>query len=298
MGQALAEAFPVARHTLQEVDEALSQHLTRLMFDGPESDLTLTENTQPAIMACSIAALRVMEQQLGIEVGRDAGCAAGHSLGEYAALCAAGSLTLADTARLLKTRGRAMQAAVPAGEGMMAAIIGLTLEHVQTACQEAARDGEVCEIANYNSSQQLVISGSKAGVQRAMAILKDVGAKRALPLPVSAPFHCSLMQPAAETMKTALEAARIHDPCVPVIANVTAQPVQDAPTIRDVLVHQVTHRVRWQESVETMVARGVTRFVEIGHGKVLSGLIKRIAPEAACVNIGSPEDLDNFAKAA
>jgi [acyl-carrier-protein] S-malonyltransferase len=298
MGKALAEAFPIAKQTLQEVDDALNQHLTRIMFEGPESDLTLTENTQPAIMACSMAALRVMEKQLGIVVARDAICVAGHSLGEYAALTAAGALALQDTARLLKIRGQAMQAAVPAGQGAMAAIIGLGFDAIKAACEEASATGDVCEVANYNSDQQIVISGSVAGVERGMALLKEKGAKRAVPLPVSAPFHCSLMQPAADKMRGALAAATVNQPSLPVIANVTAQPVEDAALIRDLLVQQVTGMVRWQESVETMVKLGVTRFVEIGHGKILTGLIKRIAPDAMLVNIGAPEDMDNYAKAA
>jgi [acyl-carrier-protein] S-malonyltransferase len=298
MGKALADAFPVAKQTLQEVDDALGQHLTRLMFEGPESDLTLTQNTQPAIMACSIAALRVMETQMGVDMRRDATFVAGHSLGEYAALTAAGSLALSDTAKLLRIRGQAMQAAVPPGQGAMAAIIGLAFDEVKAVCAEASANGDVCEVANYNSDQQIVISGSVVGIERGMELAKARGAKRALPLPVSAPFHCSLMQPAADRMRAALDAATLLDPSVPLVANVTAQPVEDAKLIRDLLVQQVTGMVRWQESVQTMVSLGVTRFIEIGHGKVLSGLIKRIAPDAGCVNIGTPEDMDQLAKAA
>lgn len=297
MGKALADAFPVARHALQEVDDALGQHLTNIMFEGPESDLTLTENTQPAIMACSIAALRVMEQELKVKVTRAAAYVAGHSLGEYAALTAAGSLALPDTARLLRIRGRAMQDAVPQGQGAMAAIIGLGFDEVKAVCEEAAASGDVCEVANYNSDQQIVISGSVAGIEKGMELAKAKGAKRALPLPVSAPFHCSLMLPAAEKMREALAVIAVNNPSVPLIANVTANVVEDADTVRRLLVQQVTGMVRWQESVQRMTELGVTRFVEIGNGKVLTGLIKRIAPDALCVNIASPEDLDSFAKA-
>lgn len=298
MAKALAESFSAARQALQEVDDALGQHLTKIMFEGPESDLTLTENTQPAIMACSIATLRVMEQEMNVQVSRDAAYVAGHSLGEYSALTAAGSLKLSDTARLLRIRGSAMQRAVPQGQGAMAAIIGLGFNDIKALCEEASASGEACEVANYNSDQQIVISGSAAGIEKGMELAKAKGAKRALPLPVSAPFHCSLMKPAADTMRDALDKAAVNDPSVPLIANITADAVEDAATIRRLLVEQVTGMVRWQESVERMVALGVTRFIEIGNGKVLTGLIKRIAPDAACINITSPEDLDAFAKAA
>jgi len=298
MGQALASAFPIAKQTFQEVDDALSCKLSRLMLEGPESDLMLTENAQPAIMACSIAALRVMETELGVSVARDVALVAGHSLGEYAALTAAGSLTLADTARLLQIRGRAMQAAVPQGQGAMAAILGMEFDAVKALADEASAGGEVCEVANYNSDQQIVISGSVAGIEVAMELAKQKGAKRAVLLPVSAPFHCSLMKPAAEKMHAALETAPLLDPCVAVVANVTAKPVREAEIIRGRLGDQVTGMVRWKESVDTMVAAGVTHFVEIGHGKVLTGLIKRLAPDAILTNIASPEDLDAFAKAA
>ena len=298
MGTGLAAAFPIAKETFQEVDEALKFNLSRLMAEGPESDLTLTENAQPAIMACSVAALRVMEQQLGVNVARDVALVAGHSLGEYSALTAAGALPLAETARLLQIRGRSMQAAVPAGVGAMAAIIGLEFDAVKVLCEEASAGGEVCEVANYNSDQQIVISGSAEGIELGMKLAKDKGAKRALPLPVSAPFHCSLMKPAAEAMQAALATAKLSNALVPVVANVTAQAVQDAATIRTLLVQQVTGMVRWRESVDTMSSLGITRFVEIGHGKILAGLVKRLAPDAEMVNVGAPEDLDSFAKLA
>lgn len=298
MGHALSTAFPIAKQTFAEVDDALSEHLSKLMFEGPDSDLTLTENAQPAIMACSIAAFRVIKQELGVDIQRDVALVAGHSLGEYSALTAAGALTLADTARLLKIRGRAMQEAVPAGQGAMAAIIGLDFEAVKEVTQIASSKGDVCEIANYNSDQQIVISGSKEGVESAMALAKEKGAKRALALPVSAPFHCSLMQPAAEVMAQALAKATILAPVVPLVANVTAAPVRDADTIRRLLVEQVTGMVRWRESVDTMVAAGIDRFVEIGHGKILAGLVKRLAPDAAMQNVGLPEDIDAYSKAA
>ncbi len=298
MGTALAAAFPVAAHTFQEVDDALNFKLFKLMADGPESDLTLTENAQPAIMACSVAALRVMERELGVNVARDVALVAGHSLGEYSALTAAGALPLAETARLLQIRGRSMQAAVPQGMGAMAAIIGLEFDAVKALCDEASAGGEVCEVANYNTDQQIVISGSVAGVEAGMALAKDKGAKRALALPVSAPFHCSLMQPAADAMKAALANAQLADAMVPVVANITAQPVQNAAMIRDLLVQQVTGMVRWRESVDTMTNLGITRFVEIGHGKILAGLVKRLAPDAQMVNVGEPSDLDSFAKLA
>lgn len=298
MGTALAAAFTVAKETFQEVDEALKVKLFSIMSDGPEGDLTLTENAQPAIMACSVATLRVMERELGVNVVRDVTLVAGHSLGEYSALTAAGALPLAETARLLQIRGRSMQAAVPQGQGAMAAIIGLEFEAVKALCDEAAASGEVCEVANYNSDQQIVISGSVAGIEAGMKLAKDKGAKRALPLPVSAPFHCSLMQPAADAMKEALATAKLSNALVPVVANVTAQPVQDADTIRAQLVQQVTGMVRWRESVDTMTSLGITRFVEVGHGKILAGLVKRLAPDAQMVNVGLPEDLDGFAKLA
>jgi len=298
MGQALAENFAAARAVFEEVDDALNQHLSKIMFEGPEADLTATENTQPAIMACSIAALRVMEAEMGFKVADAASFVAGHSLGEYAALTAAGTFTLADAAKLLRIRGEAMQAAVPAGEGAMAAIIGPSFDEVQAIANEANGEGEICEVANYNNDQQIVLSGSAKGIERAIEIAKEKGAKRAVPLAVSAPFHCSLMQPAAERMAQALADADVKAPCVPVVANVNAQAVSDAATIRDLLVQQVTSMVKWRESVSYMKDQGVDRMIEIGHGNVLSGLVKRIDRDIVTVNISQPADLDGFAKAA
>lgn len=299
MGQALAEAFPIARETLQEVDDALGQKLTKLMIDGPDTELTSTENAQPAIMAVSLATFRVLEKETGLKVS-DASCVAGHSLGEYSALTAAGTFSLAQAARLLRIRGQAMQQAVPAGKGGMVAIIGPEFAEVEEIVREArARAmGEVIEIANQNSTNQTVISGSARGMEVAIEVAKEKGAKRALPLPVSAPFHCSMMAPAAAKMRAALADAPMNNPAVPLVANVTAEFVTDAALIRELLVEQVTGMVRWVDSIETMKARGVTKVIEIGHGNVLTGLIKRIAPEIATVNIASPADLDTYSKAA
>lgn len=298
MGVELAAAFPSAKAVLDEVDDALGQKLSELMAQGPEADLTSTENAQPAIMAVSLATLRVLEEA-GLKVS-DASCVAGHSLGEYSALTAAGTFSVADAARLLRIRGNAMQAAVPAGKGGMVAIIGPDFDAVEEIVREArARGiGEVIEIANQNSTNQTVISGSARGMEIAIEVAKEKGAKRALPLPVSAPFHCSMMQPAAEKMRAALAAIELKEPCVPLIANVTAERASDPAFIRDLLVQQVTGMVRWVDSVERMKALGVTKVIEIGHGNVLTGLVKRIAPEIACVNIQSPADLETFSKAA
>lgn len=300
MAQALATAFPVAREVLQEVDEALGQKLSQLMAEGPEDALTLTENAQPAIMAASLAAFRVMQKEMGITLPGSAMLVAGHSLGEYSALTAAGALSITDAARLLRVRGQAMQAAVKPGAGLMAAIIGPELVAVREIVQEAATQlpGEVVEIANHNAQNQIVISGSVAGVERAMQLAKEAGAKRALALAVSAPFHCSLMKPAAEKMREALAAAKIAAPLVPVVANVTAQAVSDPNQIRHLLVEQVTGMVRWVDSILYMQQQGITTLVEIGHGQVLSGLVKRIAPDMKVQNIGAPDDLDALAKAA
>ena len=297
MAQALAEAFPAARDVLNEVDDALSMKLSALMKDGPEADLTATQNAQPAIMASSLAAFRVMETQLGFKLPAGASCVAGHSLGEYSALTAAGSLTIAEAARLLRTRGEAMQAAVPAGQGGMVAVIGPELPAVEEIVAEARSraPGEVIEIANHNSPNQIVLSGSAKGMEMAITVAKEKGAKRALPLAVSAPFHCSLMAPAAKVMEQALAQSNLKAPLVPIVANVTADYVLDAPTIQKLLVQQVTGMVRWVDSIEKMKATGVTRILEIGHGNVLNGLIKRIAPEIAVENIGTPADLDAFA---
>jgi [acyl-carrier-protein] S-malonyltransferase len=298
MGKALADAYPVAREVFERVDAALSQNLSQLMFEGPEAELTLTANAQPALMASSAAALKVLETETGFKPARDADYVAGHSLGEYSALCAAGSLTLEDTARLLRLRGEAMQSAVPVGEGAMAAILGLEYGTVVKIATDAARDlyltGAICQAANDNGAGQVVVSGTTAAVARAMELAKLAGAKRALPLPVSAPFHSALMQPAAEAMATALKDVRIRRPKPPLVANVEASAVVDPDAIRSGLVAQVTGTVRWRESVEYMSAQGVTRFIEVGTGKVLTGLIKRIAPDATAISFGVPGDLAAF----
>jgi [acyl-carrier-protein] S-malonyltransferase len=298
MGKALADNFIVAKHVFQEVDDALSQKLSTIIFEGSEADLTLTENTQPAIMATSLAAFRVLEHETDFRLATHAHAVAGHSLGEYSALAAVGALSVADTARLLKLRGTSMQQAAPAGQGSMAAILGLTMEQVETLCAQASAHGDVCEVANDNSDGQVVISGSKAGVEKGMALAKEMGAKRALELNVSAPFHCSLMQPAAEAMKAALDAAKVSVPVVPVIANIHAAPITSPEAIRDALVRQVTGRVRWNESIQWLAAQEFTHAIEIGEGNVLSGLIRRIAKDIQCVTIGKPEDIHGFLKAA
>ncbi|MGE0179974.1 MAG: ACP S-malonyltransferase [Sphingomonas sp.] len=286
MGQALAEASKAARDVLAEVDEALGQHLARLMAEGPADELTLTENAQPAIMANAIAALRAS----GIDLESKADFVAGHSLGEYSALCAAGAFDLATTARLLKRRGQAMQAAVPVGEGAMAALLGANLEMAEAVASEAAQ-GEVCTVANDNDPSQVVISGHKAAVERALDIAKAKGAKRAILLPVSAPFHCPLMQPAADAMAEALADAAMEPPAVSLYANVTAAPVDSPEDIRALLVAQVTGMVRWRESVAAMTAAGVIHFVEFG-GKVLGPMVKRIAPDARVTSVVTAEDID------
>lgn len=294
MGQALAAASPTAREVFQEVDHALGQSLFKLMTEGPESDLTLTENAQPAIMAHAIAVMRVMEREGGITLVDKADFVAGHSLGEYTALCAAGAIDLSTTARLLKTRGRAMQAAVPVGEGAMAAILGADRDKAQ-AIADAAADDEVCTVANDNDPSQVVISGSKAAVERALPLAKEMGAKRAILLPVSAPFHCPLMQPAADVMAEALGAVAVQAPLVPLYANVTAAPVADPQTIKALLVEQVTGMVRWRESVIAMFEAGVTDFVEIG-GKVLGPMVKRSAPDATTASVISMDDIEAVLK--
>ena len=294
MGKALADASPVARAVFQEVDEALGQHLSRLMFEGPAEELTLTANAQPAIMANAIATLRVLEKEGGVLLADKADYVAGHSLGEYTALCAAGGLDLATTALLLRYRGEAMQAAVPVGEGGMAALLGADLATAQKIA-EAAAQGEVCTVANDNDPSQVVISGAKAAIDRAIAIAKDYGAKRAIALPVSAPFHCPMMQPAADAMASALADARIDTPLAPVFANVTAQPVSDEDTIRKLLVEQVTGMVRWRESVLNMADTGVERFVEFG-GRVLAPMVKRIAPDVDAVSVISMDDIETLAE--
>lgn len=294
MGKELAEKFPVARQVFDEVDAALGEKLSSIIFTGPQEILTLTENAQPAIMATSIAALRVLETEYGFKVS-DAAFVAGHSLGEYSALCAAGALSLTDTARLLRVRGKAMQQAVPAGRGAMAALLGADIEQANEIAHEAAQDG-VCSVANDNAPGQVVISGTKAAVERAIEIAKGKGIKRAIMLEVSAPFHCPLMAPAAGIMEDALSAAKFSAPIVPVVANVTAKAESDPAVIRRLLVDQVTGVVRWRESMQYIAGEGVTRVVEIGAGKVLSGLMKRIAPEVESVNIGTPADLEAFTR--
>lgn len=297
MGKAMYDNFEAARLVFQEVDDALNQKLSKIIFEGPEDALTLTENGQPAIMATSMAVFRVLQKECGLDLAKAAKFVAGHSLGEYTALCAAGALNLADTARLLRLRGQAMQQAVPVGQGAMAAILGPDLEAVAKIAAEAAQ-GEVCAVANDNSPGQVVISGHKTAIDRACELAKAAGAKRALPLAVSAPFHCSLMQPAAEAMAEALAKTNLKAPVVPVVSNVSVEAVTNPDTIRELLVQQVTGRVRWTESVLYMKEQGVTETVEIGNGKVLSGLTRRIDKELAASNISEPADLDNFAKAA
>ena len=297
MGKALAEAFPASARVFDEVDAALGEKLSKLIFEGPEAELTLTANAQPALMATSLAALRALEAEAGLDVS-GAAYVAGHSLGEYSALCAAGSLTLTDTARLLRLRGTAMQQAVPAGEGAMAAILGLDFEKVSAIALTAARElyltGAICEAANDNGNGQVVISGTRAAVERAMELAKGAGARRALPLAVSAPFHCTLMTPAAEAMAKALAETTILAPRAPLVANVTADAMTDPALIRESLVKQVTGAVRWRESVTYMAAHGVTRFVEIGAGKVLAGLVKRIAEGASAISVGTPADVEVY----
>ena len=290
MGKALAEQFPAARAVFDEVDAALGEKLTTIIWDGPAETLQLTQNAQPALMAMSLATLRVLETEAGFDVGRDAKFVAGHSLGEYSALAAAGALSIFDTARLLRTRGLAMQKAVPVGVGAMAALLGLDFETAVTVAEEAAQ-GDVCQAANDNGGGQVVVSGDKAAVDRALEIAKTKGAKRAMLLPVSAPFHCRLMQPAADAMARALADVTIKPPSVPLVSNVLASAITDPDDIRKRLVEQVTGTVRWRESVAYMAANGVTHFFEIGAGKVLSGLVKRIAEGAIGVAVGGPNDI-------
>ncbi|HEX8301022.1 ACP S-malonyltransferase [Sphingomonas sp.] len=295
MGSALAAASPAAREVFQEVDEALAQSLFKLMAEGPEDQLLLTANAQPAIMANAIAVLRVLEKEGGVRLADKADFVAGHSLGEYTALCAAGAIDLATTARLLRTRGDAMQAAVPVGQGAMAALLGADLVKAQ-AIADAAAEGEVCTVANDNDPSQVVISGARAAIERAVEIAKDHGAKRALLLPVSAPFHCAMMQPAADAMEKALAGVAIEAPLVPVYANVTAAPVSDPAIIRALLVEQVTGMVRWRESVLAMFDAGVGDFVELG-GKVLGGMVKRIAPDASAISAVTMHDIEALVRA-
>jgi [acyl-carrier-protein] S-malonyltransferase len=290
MGKALADAFPAARAVFDEVDAALGEKLTATIWDGPPETLQLTQNAQPALMAVSLATMRVLESEAGFSVARNAAFVAGHSLGEYSALAAAGSLSISDTARLLRTRGLAMQKAVPVGVGAMAALLGLDYETSVAIAAEAAQ-GQVCQAANDNGGGQVVVSGDKAAVERAVEIAKTKGAKRAMMLPVSAPFHCRLMQPAADAMAEALAGVVIKPPAAPLVANVLATPITAPDEIRRRLIEQVTGTVRWRESVAYMAAHGVNRFFEIGAGKVLSGLVKRIAEGAVGVSVGGPADI-------
>ena len=293
MGKALAEAFGPAKAVFQEVDEALGEKLSTVIFEGPAETLTLTENTQPALMAVSLAVIRVLEAEAGLDLKRDAAFVAGHSLGEYSALAAAGALTVADTARLVRTRGRAMQKAVPIGTGAMAALLGLDFDTAAAVAAEAAQ-GQVCQAANDNGGGQVVVSGDKAAVERAVEIAKTKGAKRAMLLPVSAPFHCALMQPAADVMAEALSKVTVKAPVVPVVANVLAKPISDPAEIVRALVAQVTGTVRWRECVGVMAGAGITTFYEAGAGKVLTGLAKRLAEGATASAVGTPDDVAAF----
>jgi len=296
MGRDLADAFPEARAVFAEVDDALGENLSQIMFEGPDETLRLTENAQPALLAVSMAVIRVLDAR-GVSLADTAAYVAGHSLGEYSALCAAGTFSLGDAARLLQIRGRAMQQAVPVGQGAMAALLGLDMDAIRAIAAEAA-EGQVCEVANDNAPGQVVISGHAEAVERAMALAKERGAKRALPLPVSAPFHCSLMQPAADAMAEALAGVTMNAPAVPLVANVTARPLSDPDEIRARLVEQVTCMVRWTESVAWLTSEGgATELVELGAGKVLTGLAKRIAPGAAATAINTPADIEAFAAA-
>jgi [acyl-carrier-protein] S-malonyltransferase len=296
MGKDLADAFAPARQVFEEVDDALSQNLSRLMREGPEAELTLTENAQPAIMALSLAIVRTLEKEMGLDVARHARLVAGHSLGEYSALAAAGAFTLSDTARLLKIRGVAMQSAVPVGEGGMTALIGAEIEQAESVANEAAEAGGVCVVANDNAPGQVVISGTMDALARAGEIAKARGIKRAMPLPVSAPFHSPLMQPAADRMAEELARVTIRPLAVPVLANVTANEASNPDQVRQLLIEQVTSRVRWRESVLALKGLGVETTVEFGGNKVLTGMVKRIAPELAMITLDSPADLEAFGK--
>ena len=296
MGKALHDAFPAAREVFQEVDDALDQNLSRIVFQGPAETLTLTENAQPALMAASMAVVRVLRAEAGLEPAALAAFVAGHSLGEYSALAAAGSLRLADAARLLRRRGQAMQDAVPVGEGAMIAVLGLDLEDMRTIAAGAARDG-VCEIANDNAPGQTVLSGDAAAIGRAAEAAKTRGARRVVPLPVSAPFHCRLLEPAADAMRDALEGVILAAPDPPLVANVTAAPVRDPNAIRGLLVEQVTAAVRWRESVLDMKRRGVDTLVEVGAGRVLSALARRIDRELTGLSLLEPREIEDFAAA-
>lgn len=296
MGKDLSDAFPEARAVFAEVDDALGQHLSSIMFDGPDETLRLTENAQPALMAVSMAVVKTLEAK-GVTVSIDSSFVAGHSLGEYSALCAAGTFSIADAARLLRTRGQAMQLAVPVGEGAMAALLGLEFDQVQQIAADA-RQGEVCDVANDNSPGQVVVSGSTAAIERAVELAKAAGAKRALLLPVSAPFHCELMEPAAEKMEEALALVEMKAPVVPLVSNVLAAPISEPTEIRRRLVEQVTGMVRWTESVEWLAGEGgVTHLVELGTGKVLSGLARRIDRDLDATAAGTPDDIETLVAA-
>lgn len=296
MGKELAEAFATARHLFQEVDDALSQKLSALMFEGPEADLTLTENAQPALMAVSLAVVRVAEKDFGVDLAAKGAFAAGHSLGEYSALCAMGALSVADTARLLKLRGQSMQKAVPVGEGAMAALLGAELDLAQQIVAEA-QQGEVVGCANDNGGGQVVISGKKSAVERAIEVAKAKGVKRAMLLPVSAPFHCAMMQPAADAMAEALGKVALKAPRLPIVSNVTAKGESNPDDIKKLLVQQVTGLVRWREGVQWLKSQGVAQVVELGSGKVLAGLVKRIDKDIEPLSVGSPAELEAWAKA-
>ena len=293
MGKPLAQAFAPARQVFAEVDAALDQKLTRIIWEGPAEELTLTENAQPALMAMSLAVMRVLEAEAGVDLARNAAFVAGHSLGEYSALAAAGALSISEAARLVRLRGRAMQESVPVGIGAMAALIGLEFDQA-VAVAEQASEGEVCQAANDNGGAQVVVSGHRAAVERAVEIARKNGARRATMLSVSAPFHCALMQPAADVMRAALAEVSIKPPVVPVVANVSATPLRDPVEIARALIAQVTGTVRWRESVRVMAATGVDRFYEVGAGKVLSGLVRRIAQDAQTTSIGTPEEVGSF----
>lgn len=293
MGKPLARAFAPARQIFAEVDAALDQKLTRIIWEGPAEELTLTENAQPALMAMSLAVMRVLEAEAGVDLARNAAFVAGHSLGEYSALAAAGALSISEAARLVRLRGRAMQESVPVGIGAMAALIGLEFDQA-VAVAEQASEGEVCQAANDNGGAQVVVSGHRAAVERAVEIARKNGARRATMLSVSAPFHCALMQPAADVMRAALAEVSIKPPVVPVVANVSATPLRDPAEIARALIAQVTGTVRWRESVRVMAATGVDRFYEVGAGKVLSGLVRRIAQDAQITSIGTPEEVGSF----
>lgn len=293
MGREIYDAFLCAREVFQEVDDALGQKLMKIIFEGPEDDLVLTENAQPALMAVSLAVMRVLEQEGGIDLSQGISCVAGHSLGQYSALCAAGTFSLSETARLLKIRGRAMQEAVPFGQGAMAALLGLDLPIVEEIARDAALD-QVCEIANDNSPGQVVISGHREAVERAIELSKERGAKRSLLLNVSAPFHCALMEPAQRRMKEALSEVAVQDPLVPLMDNVSAESTQDGESISALLVRQVTGRVRWRESIIRMVEQGISTTIEVGAGKVLTGLSKRIDPSLKAFSLNTPYDIEGF----